>query len=233
MDGWARLVHLVPADPGVVPQHPGLGASGAWYLSQGRDNSTGSNVTDDLILTKFTRDGERVGTAVIPRGGHGDRMVMRGDEIGVYVQGVWCWLPWQPGTMTVSDAQAHRGLRERCPLAARQYCQGEVDLGHGTWLRLYGGSIKGGPQQSSPHPPATLEVLQDAKVVRELSLDRVARDQDGLPVGGRYEPEGIALATVDGDQWVIVGFSVGRLGSTTMLVFGRPLHEVLEEAALP
>lgn len=212
-----------------MPQHAGLGESSRWYLTQGRD-TTGGNANDDLIVTAFEHDGTRVGTLTIPKGGHGDRLVMRGDEIGTYVGGAWCWLPWRTGTMTVAEAQTRRGTRALCQLPAHEAdndCQGEADLGDGTWLRLYGQSVKGGADRDPTHATATLEVIVAGDIVQVLDLDHIPRDAKGLPLGGRYEPEGLTVATVDGEPYVLAGFSVGQLSSTALNVYGRPLRLVV------
>lgn len=152
---------------------------------------------------------------------------MRGDEVGTYINSTWCWLPWRSGSMTVAEAKKYAGTRARCLLAAKADCQGEVDLGNGKWLRLYGGSIKGGSERDPTHKTATLEVIEGRTITKTLDLDGLARDKNALPVGGRYEPEGLAQAVIKREPYVLAGFSVGRLGNTTMTVFGRPLRYVL------
>lgn len=227
VDGWTELVHLVPADVGVVPQHAGLGASGDWYLTQGRDNSTGTNATDDLLISRFDPAGARRGTMTIPRGGHGDRLVMRGDDVGVYVGGIWCWLTWRASTLSIAGAQQQHGTRARCPLGAREYCQGEVDLGRGRWVRLYGGSIKGGSERDPSHPAPYLEVIDGTKITRTIKLPTGLGRKNSLPIGGRFEPEGLAQTDINGQPWLLVGYAIGRLGNTTLLVYGRPTADVL------
>lgn len=225
-DDWVELVRLVPADLTQVPQHAGLGASGDWFLTQGRPTG---HAYDDLTISRFTHDGDLLGSMKVPQGGHGDRLIMRGDDVGVYVQHVWCWLPWHPGcTWTVAAAHEHRGTRRRLALPARRYCQGEVDLGD-VWLRLYGGSIKGGAERDRSHPLPFIELIKEDKVVRTVKLTALARQQDGTPIGGRLEPEGLSEAHLDGEPWILAGFAIGRLQHTSHLVYGRPERQLVRD----
>lgn len=221
VDGWTEIARLVPADVGVVPQYA-IRLPDGWALTQGRDNATGSNATDDLILTRFTVDGRRVETRTVLRGGHGDRAYCVDGRLVVQVEGVWSRItfgsPW---------SWKRTSTPPRCKLRAEPGCQGEAAVGDDTWLRLYGESIKGGAERDPENRPAFLQVIDGTQVVRTVSLDRVARDDKGNPLGGRYEPEGVSVADLNGVPHVFVGFSVGRLGNTTMRVYARPLEEVL------
>lgn len=216
--GWREVVHLIPADDGVVPQYA-IQIPGGWALTQGRDNRTGLNATDDLILSRFGPAGGRaLETRTVLRGGHGDRAYCVDGHLVTQVRGVWARIsfgsPWSwRGTATPA----------RCALRAGDGCQGEASLGGGRWLRLYGESMKGGAERDPSHRPAFLQVIDGTKVVRTLDLDGVARDAKGLPLGGRYEPEGVSVGIVDGVRCALVGFSVGRLGATTMNVYATPV----------
>lgn len=220
--GWPLIVHLVPADDGVVPQYAMPLAAG-WGMTQGRDNGTGSNATDDLILTWFPDGGKRE-TRTVQRGGHGDRAYRRGGKLVTLIKGVWSQVtfgsPWDWSKTDTPD---------RCALRSGAGCQGEAYAGEGRWLRLYGESIKGGSERDWSHRTAFLQIIDGTKVVGKVDLDHVARDGKGEPIGGRYEPEGVFVDDRNGEPWVLVGFAVGRLGSTTMNVYGRPLRLVLED----
>lgn len=221
-ESWRDVVHLTPADDGVVPQYP-VQLPDGWALTQGRDNSTGSNATDDLILSKFGPAGGRpLETRTVARGGHGDRAYVVDGRLVVQVKGSW-------SSVTFGTAWKIRptDTPARCSLRAGAGCQGEAYAGGGQWLRLYGESIKGGAERDPSHRTAFLQVIDGTKVVRKISLDDVARDAKGDPIGGRYEPEGVSIGVVDGVRCVLVGFSVGRLGNTTMQVYALPLDRVV------
>lgn len=220
VDGWPELARLVPADDGVVPQYP-LRWSGGWYLTQGRDNGTGNNAYDDLVLTRFDRECRRLETRTVLKGGHGDSSYVVDDQLVTLIKGAW-------SAVTFGSPWSYRKVSTppRCSLARGHGCQGEASLGGGRWVRLYGESIKGGRERDPDHRTAFLQVIDGTKIVRKIDLDGVARDAAGAPIGGRYEPEGVSVADVDGEPWVHVGFSVGRLGSTTMRVYGRPVRLV-------
>lgn len=216
-DGWTEVIHLVPANDDVVPQYA-VQLPDGWALTQGRDNGTGSNATDDLILTKFDKDGKRLETRIVPRGGHGDRAYCIDGKLVVQVKGIWARVtfgsPWSwRGTDTPT----------RCALRGGDNLQGEARLPSGQWLRLYGGSIKTDPAWHRGEN-AYLQVIEGTTVVRRISLDKVARDSDGHPIGGRYEPEGVSVGTVEGIPCVLVGFAVGQLGHTTMRVYAKPIE---------
>jgi hypothetical protein len=217
--GWVLLAHLVPKNRAVVPQHAIRYPDGQWALTQGQDSGSGSNTTDNLILTQFGRDQEENETRSVPRGGHGDRAYLIAGYLVTQVRGVWSRItfgsPWSWGGVARPP---------RCPLPAGPGCQGETQLPDGTWLRLYGESIKGGSERDWSHRTAFAQVIDGLRVTRTVDLDSVARDPQGNPLGGRYEPEGIQVTDIDGEPWVLVGFSVGRLGDTTMNVYGRPLR---------
>lgn len=232
IDGWAELVRLVPADVSLVPQHAALGESGDWYLTQGKDSG---HPFQDLTITRFDPSGRRLGAMLVVEGGHGDRLVMRGDDVGVYIQGFWCWLPWTRGrTWRTGDTIRHRSNRRRLSLPARAWCQGEVDLGD-TWLRLYGVPFKPeGPSRNprglrNPNIPAFIEVIENLRVVRTIKLGHLAREKNGQPIGGRLEPEGLAQGRVDGQPWILAGFAIGRIGNTHLVVYGRPTRLILDD----
>lgn len=217
-DGWTEIIRLVPADVGVVPQYA-VQLPDGWALTQGRDNATGSNVTDDLILTKFDKDGKRLETRTVLRGGHGDRAYCVSGNLVVQVKGIWSRIqfgsPWSwKGT----------GTPPRCALRGGDNLQGEARLPDGRWLRLYGGSIKADPKWH-PGENAYLQILDGTTVVRKISVDQVPRDSSGNPIGGRYEPEGVSVGTVEGIPCVLIGFAVGQLGHTTMRVYARPVSD--------
>lgn len=217
MDGWVQVAHLVPADIGVVPQYAVPVADG-WAMTQGRDSGTGSNATDDLILSRF--EGEKlVETRTFLKGGHGDRAYSVDGRLVVQIHGVW-------RTVVPGIAPTAAATPARCALPGLVGLQGEVGLPDGRWLRLYGESIKGGTERDPTHRPAFLQVIEGVKVVLTIDLDNVARDEAGLPIGGRYEPEGATVGDIDGEPWILVGFAVGRLGNTTMNVYGKPLRLV-------
>lgn len=219
---WVEVAHLIPADPGVVPQYA-LQIPGGWALTQGRDNGTRANATDDLILSRFgPAGGAALETRTVLRGGHGDRAYVVDGHLVVQVKGIWSRITFgSPWSWRGTSAPA------RCAAPAGAGCQGEASLGGGRWLRLYGESIKGGAERDPTHRTAFLEVLEGTKVTRRIDLDQLARDQQGLPLGGRYEPEGVSVGVVDGVRCVLVGFSVGRLGSTTMRVYGVPVDAIV------
>lgn len=219
-EGWREIVHLIPADVRVVPQYA-VQLPDGWALTQGRDSGSGLNVSDDLILTRFDPTGRRLETRTVPRGGHGDRAYVVDGHLVVQILGVWARVafgsPWSwRGTATPA----------RCSLRAGSGCQGEASLGGGQWLRLYGESMKGGAERDPSHRPAFLQLIDGTRIVRTINLDHVARDAKGLPLGGRYEPEGVSVGVVDGVRCVLVGFSVGRLGGTTMRVYGIPADQL-------
>lgn len=218
---WSVVVELEPDHRNVVPQYA-VPVGGGWAMTQGRDNGTGNNAWDDLILSRFGAGGGRaLETRIVPRGGHGDRVYVVGGHLVTLVEGVWARVrfgsPWSwRGTATPA----------RCPRKAGPGCQGEAQLPDGRWLQLYGESMKGGAERDPSHRPAFLQLIAGGDVVSTLDLDGVARDADGEPLGGRYEPEGVFVAELDGVLYVLVGFSVGRLGATSMVVFGCPVERV-------
>lgn len=215
--GWREVVRLIPANDNVVPQYAVQIPEG-WALTQGQDSGSDSNATDNLILSRFKPGGGKaVETRTVARGGHGDR-AYGGRWLVVQIRGTWSAVTFgSPWHYARTDTPA------RCSLAYGAGCQGEAGLGGGRWLRLYGESMKGGAERDPSHRPAFLQVIQDTEVVRKISLDHVARDSKGQPIGGRYEPEGVSTGTVDGVPCALVGFAVGRLGSTTMRVYACPL----------
>jgi len=219
--GWTLLAHLVPEHQDVVPQHAIRYADGQWALTQGQDSGSGSNATDNLILSQFGRDLEVNDTRTVARAGHGDRAYLIGGFLVTQIRGVWARVkfgsPW---------SWAGVGTPPRCALPGAPGLQGESQLPDGRWVRLYGESIKGGAERDPTHRTAFLQVVAGLKVVARVDLDHLARDDHGLPIGGRYEPEGVQVTVIDGEPWVLVGFSVGRLGNTTMNVYGRPLRLV-------
>lgn len=220
---WTLLVTLVPANKKVVPQYA-IQISGGWALTQGQDNETGRNTTDHLILSRFNQGGELLETRVQKYGGHGDRAYPVGGQLVTKVKGVWAKVTfgsawsWK-GTTTPASCSVK-------PRSGRSF-QGETRLPGGRWARLYGESMKGGAERDPKHFPAVLDIIEGSQVVRSLDLDHVARDDKGMPIGGRYEPEGVSTATVGGVDYLTVGFSVGRLGNTTMNVYGCPLAALI------
>lgn len=217
--GWVLVKHLVPEDKGVVPQYA-VPIDGGWGMTQGRDNGTGNNAYDDLVLTRFHDDGRE--TRQVLRGGHGDRTYSVDGHLVTLVKGVWSKITF--GSPWSYKATARPA---RCPAPGLPGMQGEASAGGGKWFRLYGESIKGGSERDWEHRTAFLQVLDGTRVVKRIDLDKLARDERGLPIGGRYEPEGVCTAKIDGELWALVGFSVGRLGNTTMNVYGRPVADLI------
>jgi hypothetical protein len=217
--GWTELVHLVPANDAVVPQYA-VRLPDGWALTQGRDNRTANNATDDLILTLFDLKGKRLETRIVLRGGHGDRAYVVDGDLVTQIKGVWARVHFgSPWSWKGVPAPA------RCELPGLPGLQGEASLGGDRWLRLYGESIKGGIERDATHRTAFLQVIDGTKITDRIDVDKVARDVNG-PLGGRYEPEGVSVAKIDGEPWVVLGFSVGQLGSTTMRVYGRPVADL-------
>lgn len=220
---WRLLVQLRPDHVDVVPQYA-IQIREGWALTQGRDNDTGRNATDDLILSKFgSMGGSALETRIVTKGGHGDRAYSVDGRLVTKVRGVWAVVrfgsPWSwRGTAAPASCSAK-------PRAGRSF-QGETRLPDGTWVRLYGESIKGGRERDPEHHTAFLDLIVGTRTVATIDLDHVARDAAGLPIGGRYEPEGVTVARVAGVDYLAVGFSVGRLGRTTMNVYGLPLRSL-------
>lgn len=194
-----------------------------WTGTQGRDNATAKNATDDLIVSRYPlAGGKALETRTYLQAGHGDRAYAQDGQLVTLIHGAWRSPVW--GT----DGYVLAATPARCNLRAGTNCQGEARLPDGRWLRLYGGSIKADPKWH-PGENAYLQVIDGTTVVAKVELDHVARDSSGLPVGGRYEPEGVQMTDLDGEPWVLVGFAVGQLGNTTMRVYGRPLSLVLKD----
>ena len=112
-----------------------------------------------------------------------------------------------------------------CPVRPRTdtSLQGEAYAGGKRWLRLYGQSMKGGAERDPSHAYPFLQVIDGDRVSKTYDLRRLPLDAKGLPIGGRYEPEGVSIGTLDGVKVALVGFAVGRLGGTTMRVYACPL----------
>lgn len=218
---WREVVRLVPRNLSVVPQYAVQLGDGGWALTQGRDNGTGRNSTDDLILSRFTKAGRLLETRTVARGGHGDRAWANdAGQLVTKVKGVWARVafgsPWSwRGTYATP----------LCPVRPRSSTslQGEAYAGGKRWLRLYGESMKGGAERDPSHAYPFLEVIETGQPTRVHDLRRIPLDTKGLPIGGRYEPEGVSIGVLDGVRVAFVGFAVGRLGSTTMRVYACPL----------
>lgn len=216
---WREVVRLVPKHRDVVPQYA-VQLPDGWAMTQGRDNGTGRNATDDLILSRFDAKGRLLETRTVLRGGHGDRAAVVGGVLQTRVKGVWAAVkfgsPWS-WRGTYASPVCPRGLRAGTDL------QGECYLGGRRWLRLYGMSMKGGAERDPSHAYPVLDLIENTTLMRSYDLRHVPVDKNGIPIGGRYEPEGVSVGTVDGVQVALVGFSVGRLGNTTMRVYACPL----------
>lgn len=206
----------------MVPQYA-VPIDGGWALTQGRDNGS-ANATDDLILSRYAPEGGKaLETRTAPRSGHGDRAYSVDGHLVVQILGAW-------STVTFGEpwSYAPTATPARCSLRGLAGLQGEASAGGTVWLRLYGESIKDGSERDPTHRTAFLQVIDGTTVTATLDLDSVPREK-GLAIGGRYEPEGVTVATINGEPTVLVGFSVGRLGSTTMRVYGRPLRYITKD----
>jgi len=219
--GWKFLVNLVPADTDVVPQY-GVPIAGGWGGTQGRDRADQpTNAGDDLVLSRYEAGGGlAVETRTVIGGGHGDRTDHADGHMVTRINGVWSKVTFGP-EFTTEPTKAPPS----CPLPRPNGSQGDAHLGGTRWVRLHGGSIKTDPAWH-PGENAWLQVIDGTVEVGRIDLDAVARDVKGNPIGGRYEPEGVTVAEIDGEPWVIVGFSVGQLGHTTLNLYGRPVRLV-------
>jgi hypothetical protein len=217
---WREVARLVPAHRDVVPQYAVQLGDGGWGLTQGRDNGTGRNATDDLILSRFDKACRLIETRTIPRGGHGDHTAPQDGKLTTRIKGIWA-------SVNFGSPWSWRGTYATplCPVRPRSSTslQGEAYAGGQRWLRLYGQSMKGGAERDPSHAYPFLEVIEGDRLLRTHDLRKVPLDAKGLPIGGRYEPEGVSLGVLDGVKVALVGFSVGRLGGTTMRVYACPL----------
>jgi hypothetical protein len=203
-----------------VPQHAEQLGDGGWALTQGRDNGTSRNATDDLILTRFDKDGHRLETRTIARGGHGDRAFTRDGKLVTQIRGIWA-------SVSFGSPWSWRGTYAApvCPRAPRPgtSLQGEAYAGGKRWLRLYGQSMKGGAERDPTHTYPVLDVIEGDRLLRSYDLRGLPLDAKSQPIGGRYEPEGVSIGVLEGERVALVGFAVGRLGATTMRIYACPL----------
>jgi hypothetical protein len=218
------LASLVPRDQGVSPQGIVILDDGTWVSSQG-------DAADNLTLTQYSHDGtKRLGELLIPGAGHGDRMRAEGQTVGVFVTGIWCKIPWQTGTLAAATAvNRYRSIYGMLPFGAREWFQGEITNLDDVAIRMYGVPFRGyGPSVvdgvTRPNLPTRLEFYKGSSaVIHTEDLTSLGRDDKGVPIDDRLEPEGLSVGLVDGNQTLIVGIVTGRVGHTgfTHRVYGR------------
>lgn len=222
-DGWRLLASLVPRNRDVSPQSVGL-------LDNGRIVSTQGDADDNTTLTWYSHDGkDRLDEFKITRGGHGDRTRVRGNLLGLYVGGVWCEVPQQSGSSSVSSVQGrYRASYTRPAFAAQSWFQGEIADADGVVVRLYGVPFREyGPSivdgETRPNIPTKLVYYRGTKAYHSEDLRALGRDAKGTPLDDRLEPEGLGLGEWEGTRTIYVGIVNGRSGHSgfTHRVYGR------------
>jgi GH24 family phage-related lysozyme (muramidase) len=140
-------------------------------------------------------------------------------------------------TLTASDALKNPVPYTPVYPTPSSWCQGEVTE-HGVTYRLFGVPYKAdGPSlnpdgTTKPKLPAQVQVIVNNQVTKVIDCAMLGRDGmklDGAPIGGRLEPEGLSLATINDKRFLIIGVTTGALSEDqTHYLYARALPVLLD-----
>jgi hypothetical protein len=232
---WATLT---PLDRTAIPQQctPDP-VTGKLYMAQKLTRS--GTTVDDLTIGEYQTPTGTMGFPMsFPGGGHGD--VLTVENVGgvvflgfwyttlnaaqtAVVDSTWVRVPFVANTtMNAAAALAYASTppAQTAPTPGG-WLQGETIWGARTY-RSYGGAYDANGAIYTDIPPY-VQIIEGGRIVGRVDTSKLGRDSKNVPIGGRLEPEGIAVYISGTTVNLLYGMAIRRKGSYQLQLYLYPI----------